>query len=256
MADHRNMKLGKQAPSNDPRNLQFAKYLRTDQLPTPPATVDYGAAVDRPWGMMDNDTIGDCTCAAAGHLIMEWNANEQRTVTPTDKEIVHAYSKITGYVPGDPSTDHGAVETDVLNYWRKHGIGAHKIMAYVSVDPQNLEHVRAALDLFGGCYIGLQLPISAQQQDEWTVPAGGPTGDGKPGSWGGHAVPVVGYDSQGLTCITWGDRKVMTWQFWTTYCDEAYAVLSRDFLSAGGGDPTAPNGFDLPALEGDLGALG
>ena len=32
------------------------------------------------------------------------------------------------------------------------------------------------------------------------------------------------------------------------YCDEAYAILSRDFLMHG----RAPNGFDLPALRADL----
>jgi hypothetical protein len=255
MADHRNMKLGKHTPRHDPRTLQFANYLRPAELPTPPSNVDYATAVTQAWGMMDNDSIGDCTCAAAGHLIMEWNANAGRSVTPSDHDIVAAYAEITGYDPATGANDNGAVETDVLNHWRQSGIAGHKIMAYVALEPQNLEHVRDAVDLFLGCYIGLALPVSAQQQDVWSVPPGGAHGDGAPGSWGGHAVPVVAYDTHGLTVITWGQPKVMTWQFWTVYCDEGYAVLSEDFLTAGPSGPVAPNGFDLQALEKDLEAV-
>jgi len=61
-------------------------------------------------------------------------------------------------------------------------------------------------------------------------------------------VPVVAYDPSGLTVVTWGALKRMTWGFWSAYCDEAYAVLSDDFLTA---DRT-PAGVDLAALEQDL----
>ncbi len=54
--------------------------------------------------MMENDQIGDCTCAAAEHLIMEWTANAgKKMVTPSDKQIVAAYSAITGLQPDDRS---------------------------------------------------------------------------------------------------------------------------------------------------------
>jgi len=106
MVDHSGMKLGKQSPRHDPRTLQFAKYLHAFELPTPPASVDWSPAVTVPWGMMHNDTVGDCTCAAAGHLIMEWTANVGAETTPSDEAILAAYSAITGY---DPST--GATTT-------------------------------------------------------------------------------------------------------------------------------------------------
>ena len=55
--------------------------------------------------MMDNAQLGDCTCAAAGHLIMEWTANAQsKTFTPSDAQIIAAYSAITGYNPGPERT--------------------------------------------------------------------------------------------------------------------------------------------------------
>ena len=71
---------------------------------------------------MGNDKIGDCTCAAAGHLIMEWTSLAQpKMFTPTDPQIVAAYSAITGYNPKTGANDNGAAELDVLNYWRKTG---------------------------------------------------------------------------------------------------------------------------------------
>jgi len=244
---HPKVELGKLAPRHDVRTLQFANYVTPEALPPVPAKYDWSGKIKK-WGMMKNDTVGDCTCAAAGHLIMEWTADNGKAYTPKDTDIIKAYSQITGYDPKTGKNDNGAVETDVLNYWRKTGIASHKIFAYAGLEPRNHDHVKEAVYLFGGCYIGLSLPVSAQTQTVWSVPPGGATGIGAPGSWGGHAVPVVAYNSSGLTVVTWGELKKMTWGFWDVYCDESYAIISPDFLNK---DKT-PNGFDIAALKADL----
>jgi hypothetical protein len=254
--DPRKLKLGKGPARHDPRALLLASYV-TPGLPTPPASFDLTAKVGANWGMMGNEQIGDCTCAAAGHLIMEWTANSGRKmVTPTDKQIIAAYSAITGYNPTTGANDNGAQEVDVLNYWRQTGIANDKIGAYVSLEPSNHIHIMDSVYIFEGCYIGLQLPKSAQAQVQnhqpWSVPPGGATGDGKPGSWGGHAVPIVAYDARGVTCVTWGALQTMTWSFWETYCEEAYAILSKDYLN---GKKQAPQGFNLQQLQADLADL-
>jgi hypothetical protein len=253
--DPRKLKMGKSVARHDPRTLLLASYV-TPSLPTPPASFDISAKVTA-WGMMDNDQIGDCTCAAAGHLIMEWTANAgKKAATPTDKQIVAAYSAITGYNPVTGANDNGANELDVLNYWRQTGIAGHKIDAYMALEPSNHNHIMDSVYIFEGCYIGVQLPISAQAQTQnhqpWSVPPGGPSGDGKPGSWGGHAVPVVAYDARGVTVVTWGALQVMTWTFWEAYCDEAYSLLSKDYLN---GKKQAPQGFSMNALQEDLADL-
>jgi len=250
------LKLGKQVARHDPRTLLLASYTTT-ALPTPPASFDLTAKVGHDWGMMDNDQIGDCTCAAAGHLIMEWTANaKKKMVTPSDKQIVAAYSAVTGYNPTTGANDNGAVEIDVLNYWRQSGIAGHKIGAYMALEPSNHSHIMDSVYIFEGCYIGLQLPISAQAQVQnhqpWSVPPGGTTGDGKPGSWGGHAVPVVAYDGRGVTVVTWGALQTMTWSFWEAYCEESYAILSPDYMT---GKKTTPQGFNLKELQADLADL-
>src|SRR6202790_2804117 len=89
--DPRKLKLGKGVARHDPRTLLLASYV-TPGLPVPPASVDLSPKVGASWGMMDNDQIGDCTCAAVGHLIMEWTANAgKKMATPTDEQIVAAY---------------------------------------------------------------------------------------------------------------------------------------------------------------------
>lgn len=241
-------KLGKHTPRHDDRTLQFANYVEK-ALPPPPTAVNWDAKIGASWGMMKNDVLGDCTIAAAGHMIALWTTYSSTKVVPTDAEIVAGYSAVTGYNPVTGANDNGAVETDVLNYWKNHGIGGHKILGYTALEPSNLNHVKDSVSLFGGTYIGLNLPVSCQNQKVWSVPPGGPHGKGAPGSWGGHAVPVVAYDASGLTVVTWGGLQTMTWGFWSTYCDEAYAVLSHDWLNVHG---QTPNGFNLAALQADL----
>jgi hypothetical protein len=253
------LKLGKGPARHDPRTLLFASYT-TPALPAPPAKLDLATKVTGPWGMMDNDQLGDCTCAAAGHLLMEWTASAQsKMFTPTDQQIVAAYSAITGYNPATGANDNGAQELDVLNYWRQQGIAGHKIQAFMALEPANHTHVMDAVWIFGGCYIGLLLPKSAQAQttnkQPWSVPPQGTGGNGKPGSWGGHAIPVVAYDSRSITVVTWGALQAMTWGFWEAYCDEAYAILSPDYLEQKGGQTIAPNGFNLTQLQEDLADL-
>ena len=99
----------------------------------------------------------------------------------------------------------------------------------------------------GGLYLGVQLPQTAQSQDVWDW-TGSLTGPARPGSWGGHAVDVVRYDADGVTVVTWGALKRVTWSFWDRYVDECYCIISTDFLAQG----KAPNGFELAALQADL----
>jgi hypothetical protein len=245
--NHGARRLGKRAPRHDPRTLQLANYLTPGVLPPAPPSFNWGAKVSN-WPMMGNNTIGDCTCAAAGHCIEEWTTDAGAPLIVPDAQIIAAYAAVSGYDPKTGQHDVGATEIDVLNYWRKTGIGGHKILGYAALEPGNLDHVRDCVWIFGNCYIGLALPVTAQTQAIWSVPPGGAVGPGAPGSWGGHAVPVVAYDAQSLTVVTWGALQRMTWGFWAAYCDEAYALLSQDFLSAN----ATPDGVQLATLEADL----
>lgn len=238
------MKLGRSAVSHDPRMLKLGSYLDDEVvLPKVPDEFDLGGKVTT-WPMYRNDEWGDCTCAAVGHMIQAWTSHAGAERTPAEDVIERLYIPETG------DADEGRVEIDVLNYWRKSGVDGDKIDAYVSVKPSNHDHVKAGAYLFGGLYIGVALPLTAQSQHVWDYVAD--SGDqGEPGSWGGHAVDVVAYDADTLTVVTWGGLLKMTWAFWDHYVDESYALLSPDLLS---GDKT-PEGFDAEALRADLAAL-
>jgi hypothetical protein len=248
MADHSKMKLGRKAIKTDSRTLKLGDYL-TPGLPPPPPSADWTRGISA-WGMMLNDTLGDCTIAACGHAVQVWTANTGSEVTLPNATIEKYYEEWDGYVPGDPSTDNGGIELDVLNDWKKQGLAGHKLMAFADPRFANLTEVRQSIALFGGVYIGLAMPLTAQTQDVWDVVAGGGP-DTEPGSWGGHAVFVPMYDRNGFTCITWGQQKIMTVAFWNQYCDEAHTLLSEDWLSAN----DSPSGFDQAQLLADLKAI-
>jgi hypothetical protein len=244
-------RLGKQEPRHDPRTFQLARYL-TDELPPAPAHVSWAEKVEH-WGMLANDRYGDCVPVGALHLAQNWTAYASTEYVPAEQDALAAYTAMTGFDPNDPSTDNGTVMLDALNYWRRAGIAGHQIMAYAACEPGNVEHIKDSIHLFAGSYVGMSLPRSAQGQQVWSVPPQGPVGDGRPGSWGGHCVPIIAYSSRRLICVTWGQLKPMTWRFFRTYCDEAYAALSDDWLRA---DRVAPNGFDLDELKKDLASIG
>lgn len=249
-----NRMLGKLDYRHDARTLSLFKYLDPDDVPKAPASISYATAV-KTWPMFLNDQLGDCTCAAMAHMIQAWTAAAGKEIDLADADVLAAYTAITGYDPKVPSSDAGAVELDVLKWWQKTGIAGHKIGAYAAVDIGSKELLTDALWLFGGLYIGVQLPLAAQSMGaDWHAPSGGLSSPvNQPGGWGGHAVPVVGYDRYGLTAISWGETVRVSWGFWTDYVDEAWAVISTDFLNGKG---TTPAGFNVDALNKDLKELG
>ncbi len=247
-------KLGKKDAVYDPKALRFGDYLKATALPYIPTAYHWGSGVPQ-WPLYGNDVLGDCTIAAIGHHAGVWTFRESGTelIIP-ESEIVSAYSAVSGYIPGNESTDNGAVMTDVLKYWGTTGVGGSKIEAYATIEPQNNLDVEACIYLFGGCYIGLQMPITANAQTKhngtWSLVPGYKTNpDAQPGSWGGHCVPLIGYSKSALVTISWGMPLYMTWAFYNYYCDEAFAPLSSEWVASGS---VAPNHFDLAQLQVDL----
>lgn len=244
--------LGKGSPKVDPRTLKLSRYL-TSELPTAPASCSYRQKVTT-WPMMLNDSLGDCAEAAMGHMIEQWTtyADAPGAFTPTDAEVEQAY-ETQGYVPGDPSTDNGTVLLTFLNTCRNTSTiyGGHPIQAYAALDTISTELVQQTVYLFGNCYIGVALPLSAQSQSLWAVDESNPA-NAQPGSWGGHCIPIVAYDSALFYVVTWGEVIGMTPAFLKMYCDEAYAVYSKDWMEGRG---VTPSGFNAQQMLADVKAV-
>lgn len=255
------LRLGKQPPKHDPRTLQLARYIDEAAIPIPDSE-DYSPAVTGGFPMYGNDQLGNCTCAAVGHMIQVWSANAGGEKTFADADVEGLYWE-TGTPPAatgeaGSATDDGRFELDILNYWRKTGVGqvsyADRIIAFASIDVSNLDNLKRAIFLFGGVYVGIALPATAQGQSEWDVVGDGKTGRSQPGSWGGHAVNIVGYGDGKLKIVTWGGLLEMTEGFWSAYGDEAYAIVTQDWVEANG--QSVVPGFDLATLEADLAQIG
>lgn len=250
-------KLGKLAPKPNKLTLSFADYLKAGAaLPKTPHKLFREFKIpDAQWGIYGNDKAGDCTCASKAHQIMLMTAHTGQMVTPDPAAIMKAYVDLTGYIPATPTApaqnDTGCAMTDVLLYWQETGIAGHKILGWAQIDHTSIDQVKLAMYLFGAVDIGVQFPNSAMDQfnkgQAWEVLAD----DG--GIDGGHDVPLFGYGELGDSCVTWGLRQTMTWDWFSKYCDEAYCVVTSDWINAA--TKAAPNQIDLATLTADLEAL-
>lgn len=237
-------KLGALAPhpeSTHPR-VKLVSHLVAKNLPPTPPVVDYASRV-RSWPMYLNNQIGDCTAAGIAHTIQAWTAYGRGLVTLPNSAVLRLYEAF-GYVPGDPSTDRGVVEQDMLHYVMKNGVGGHKILAYAQVNHKDPDELKAALHLFGSVYMGAQMPQSAMLQTDasqpWTVQGGSQIE-------GGHCFTLQRWDTAAdpMTFVTWGQLQRASIEWWLDYGQEAWVMISQDWFLANGKTST---GVDLPEL--------
>lgn len=195
--------------------------------------IDWASRVAQ-WPMYLNDKIGDCTCAGAGHLIQALTTyGPGATVTVADADVLSAYEALSGYNPSTGANDNGANEQDVLSYWEKTGIGGHHITAFASVNVADEAEMRVAMRWFGGVYIGVNVPQSAQDQfsngQPWAYDASADNS-----ILGGHAIVIQEWDTEYLRVVTWGQLQPVTWEWMAHFGEEAWVVVTPDFLEANG----------------------
>jgi hypothetical protein len=239
-----NLRFGKKPPKKDYRTFMFQNYLK-DSVPTPPISLDILKRVytnidpDDPTVLFPidkNDEIGDCTIAGMAHADTVWSALVgNKSIYPVDL-VVRIYFHLTG---GD---DTGLAMFDVLEYFRKNVVAGEKILAYVSLNPHNHIHVKQAIMLFGGVFLGFQVQEKCLDEFRNKTPW-------KPGKLinAGHAVFATGYDTTGVNMLTWGNTQWGTWNWWDLCVDEAYVILPPE-----ASNPEFAPGFDFDKLKSDL----
>ena len=254
-------KLGRLRRSYDPRVAHMSALL-AGQTPTPPPPfVDYTEGMPQNLGMMLNDTLGDCTCAAVYHALQVWSFNADGPTsmdTEPDADVEQLYIQACGYNPNVPGEGPGGNEQKVLTYLLKKGAPTgpngqtrHKIVAFVEVDPRNTDDVKRAINNCGLAYIGFNVPQNIMPQGS-PPPAVWDVAPGNPPIIGGHAVVLPGYDANGVKVISWGQYYTMTWAFFAKYVDEVYAIADPDWIEAKG---TTPGGLTLAELEAQMQGL-
>lgn len=237
-------------PGHIPTGLRELPFYAAGALPKAPPKVAVPSVPAQsdgtPWGMDGNDTFGDCGVAGADHGFMAIASATSEISSenwPTADEVVQYY---LGYTDG---ADTGVVLADFLKYVQAKQFFGHSVKAYAPVGVHDIPTLHFAVNAYGFAYTGIQVTSRMQQS----------YADGKP--WdlddllspvvGGHCVPIVGYDSAHLYCITWGKVQAITHSAWHFMSTEAWAVISGE-IAARGDDG---RGINLAALEADLAKL-
>lgn len=224
--EHPYYKLGKGTPLVDSRTIQFDDLVKAARIPDS-YDVDTQFSQAPPMSIFGNDTLGDCVMAARANSELRLREKDTNVYPPiTTQDVETEYFKETG------GKDTGLVILSSLKEWKATGWAAGgqnlTISAYAQINQKSHVSLCAAIYSDVGVQIGLNLPLSAQAQIDagkpWTI-AKGP--NSKPGSWGGHCVLVTAYDQNEFTCVTWGQKQILTFKWLEKYCDEAWGVWDQ-----------------------------
>jgi hypothetical protein len=227
-------KLGKLSPKIDPRTIRYSAIRRDIRIDVP-ETCHWETKISD-WGVMGNSDYGNCVIATAGHCLLDWRANDLNDLVRITDSAVIALSEEMGALDGYYILDRN-------KYWQKEGMWGNKLDAFASIDSKNFDIIKEVVFAFGCADIGLAMPAAWSYSDIWDVGSGRSY---KPYSWGGHSVPIVGYDVDYVYVITWGCVQRITWEALAYYCDEAYCLLNRCWTNE---DSIAPSIIDLTSLS-------
>jgi len=242
-------KLGKLPARPDAIKQKFGTFFHAAALPKP--TLVFGRPdLVKEWGMLANDKVSCCVWSGGPHEHMLWCAwgGMQHCPTFTDQNVLSDYSAVTGFNPNDPATDQGTDMQVAASYRKNTGIidssgTRHKIAAYVSLKPGDLDQLALATYLFGAVGLGIEMPTSTMDQfdnDEPWNPVSGAKIEG------GHYVPCIGRNHAGnFLIVTWGRLHAVTPAFISKYMDEGIVYLSFEQMKETG---LSPRGFDRAAL--------
>lgn len=236
--------------------------LFTGVLPAHPDRVDYLTQLSG-WEMLGNDVAGDCvavtwsnfrrlvtaTLATEQYPSQDWVWQVYKTQNPNFDPNGTAGSNGPG-----SSADQGMDIQTLLEYLQKTGgPDGVKAVCFGKVSPLNADAVDAALAIFGGLWVGLNVTDANETQfsrnQPWDYVAGSR-------SVGGHSVLGGGYNP-GVKFITWATETDLTSQFLDRQVDELWVVVwpehvgTRAFLEgvdqqALGESFTALTGRDFP----------
>lgn len=215
----------------------------------PPVVADWHGRIALDGDALGNDQVGNCVeCGTlrAIQIMRAVAAGDGRK--PTASEALALYRAWAGWdgTPGGAS-DCGTASDVAAAQWASTGVAWGEqwrdVPAVAGFDPRIASHLRAAIAWLGPVQLDLDMPLSAQDQETWSV---GDGEAGRPGSWGAHRVCVGKYDACGFTCVTWGVERPMTEAFVETYALDAMVCVSRSWLDVLG---RSPLGLDLDALE-------
>lgn len=228
------LKLGLRDP--DPARVRRVKLLSPDVLPVDPlvSRVPRDWALGRAWDgdVLGNDQLGNCGPAAVVNwLKMTAAACGRNDLVFTRQHALDAYEAM-GY-DGTADTDGGVVLLDLMEYWKREGVGGVRIDCFFSVGFADLAHLATAVYL-APLVVGATLTRACQDTATWDAAA---AADERP--WGGHAYLYHADSPGGGSGKSWGSPVFTTPEFRARRWNEAYLPVCRELN---------PSGADLDRL--------
>ena len=238
-------------PAHAARSIKFKDILKA--APAHPISEDYLGSMSG-WQILGNDIYGDCVAVAWANS-RRFFCDELTGVDkyPTQDDVFTLYRTQN---PDFPKDDNGMDIQAMLEYvLHNGGPDGVKPVAFANVDVNNLDEVKAALYIFGGIILGIEIQkenqVDFRNGVDWDYHPGG-TSDG------GHGVLAGGYLSQAsndIRFITWGGETGMTDSFWSNLVvntnGEAWVVIWPENL----GTKQFVEGIDRDALAANYKAL-
>lgn len=215
-------------------------YFDGGKLPVAPAKCERAMKVVYPMAL--NDRVGDCVVAGHIHLTQAVDSENGGTYAlPNNSEIQTEYFNLTGGV------DSGLAEATFLQTAQAAPVLGSQIDTFGVLDHTNVDEIKSAIYTFGGAFLGVALPQSAQNQfpGTWSVVPGSPV-------VGGHCIVAIGYDASFVYIVTWGQVIRCTWEWFTTYVDEAYAIIYTEEVQKNRGPLKQ---LDIARLRADIASL-
>lgn len=237
--------LGRRKPSGKP-----ALRLALTGVPAHPVAVDHLTRAGLTFGLYANNRVSDCgptSIANLRRLMTAWLGPTMEV--PTLEDVFDLYRR-SGNPDFDPATgagDRGVDMQTMLEALLSGGIGGRKPLAFAKLDG-SVDAIRAAVAIFGGVLLGVDLEVAQQGQSD-----AGVWDYSRSGEWGGHAVLAAAYaDPDGtvsdrLGVISWAETIEATDVFLERQLSEAWVVLWPENLT----DPGFLAGVDLAAMAAD-----
>jgi hypothetical protein len=236
-------------PGVVPVGLKELPFYAAGPLPQPPAKIAVPAVPDAGdgtvWGMDGNDKYGDCGVAGIDHGFMAAASvvsTLKKETWPTDEDDVDYYLTYTG------GKDTGVVLSQFLAYVKLRQFFSHTVQAYAPIGVHDIPTLQYAINAYTFAYTGITVTSAMesafQNKQPWTLD------DLFSPVAGGHCIPLVGYDSNYLYCVTWGTVQPIAYSAWHYISTEAWAVIPGEFTDTDG------RGISLAALQADLAKLG
>jgi hypothetical protein len=169
----------------------------------------------------ENNTFGTCGFAGIGngHALVTAVCSPPEQVM-SDGEIELMDHAVTGFMPTDRASDHGAALVTILDYWLAHGWAGDPTLVPLDRCVIAREQIAAAIDAVGWAYSWFQLPMTDGQYDLSDLAVR----NGAPGI-AAHCMTVLGASPGRFTVATWGKKRILTSAWMDAYWRGGFAVL-------------------------------